>query len=137
MSLVKDAIPKDGANTNKESTAAVLRELLTLLRESRTQLREERVRRITESRLLTAMTREEIFAEAEITINAAVALDLKEISGCSPLRTPTRAVGGVTSFLPFRDLLHSWFFESRPRIRATDQGWSCIFNTTMGLPSPR
>jgi len=74
MSLVKDAIPKDGANTNKESTAAVLRELLTLLRESRTQLREERVRRITESRLLTAMTREEIFAEATSVYDKYVAV---------------------------------------------------------------
>jgi rsbT co-antagonist protein RsbR len=34
------------------------------LRQNRTQLREEWARRITESKLLTAMTREEIFAEA-------------------------------------------------------------------------
>ena len=46
------------------STAALLRELVAHLRENRTQLREEWVRRITESKLLTAMTREEIFAEA-------------------------------------------------------------------------
>ena len=74
MSLVKDAIPKDGANTSKESTAALLRELLALLRESRTQLREEWVRRITESRLLTAMTREEIFAEATSVYDKYVAV---------------------------------------------------------------
>jgi rsbT co-antagonist protein RsbR len=47
-----------------ESTTALLRELVSILRENRTQLREEWARRITESRLLTAMTREEIFAEA-------------------------------------------------------------------------
>jgi rsbT co-antagonist protein RsbR len=46
------------------STAALLRELVAHLRENRTQLREEWVRRITESKLLMAMTREEIFAEA-------------------------------------------------------------------------
>ncbi len=47
-----------------ESTAALLRELVAHLRQGRTQLREEWARRITESRILTAMTREEIFAEA-------------------------------------------------------------------------
>src|SRR5262249_15610868 len=48
----------------QESTTVLLRELVAHLRENRTQLREEWARRITESRLLTAMTREEIFAEA-------------------------------------------------------------------------
>jgi rsbT co-antagonist protein RsbR len=47
-----------------EPTAALLRELVTHLRESRTQLREEWVRRIAEAQLLTAMTNDEIFAEA-------------------------------------------------------------------------
>jgi rsbT co-antagonist protein RsbR len=47
-----------------ESTAALLRELVSHLRLNRTQVREEWARRITESRLLTAMTRQEIFAEA-------------------------------------------------------------------------
>jgi rsbT co-antagonist protein RsbR len=47
-----------------ESTAALLRELVAHLRRNRTQLREEWASRITQSRLLTAMTREEIFAEA-------------------------------------------------------------------------
>src|SRR5689334_11160676 len=48
----------------RESTMALLRELVSHLRENRTELREEWARRITESRLLTAMTREEVFAEA-------------------------------------------------------------------------
>jgi rsbT co-antagonist protein RsbR len=47
-----------------EGTAALLRELVAHLRQGRTQLREEWARRITEAQLLTAMSREEIFAEA-------------------------------------------------------------------------
>ena len=57
-----------------ESTAALLRELVAHLRENRTQLREEWVRRITESKLLTAMTREEIFAEATSVYDNYVAV---------------------------------------------------------------
>ena len=49
---------------NSESTAVLLRELVAHLRQGRTQLREEWARRITEAQLLTAMSREEIFAEA-------------------------------------------------------------------------
>lgn len=47
-----------------ETTVPLLRELVAHLRQNRTQLREEWARRITEAKLLTAMTREEIFAEA-------------------------------------------------------------------------
>lgn len=47
-----------------ESAAVLLRELVAHLRQSRTQLREEWARRITEAQLLTAMSKEEIFAEA-------------------------------------------------------------------------
>lgn len=47
----------------RESTAALLRELVAHLRQNRNQLREEWVRRITESKLLTAMSHEEIIAE--------------------------------------------------------------------------
>jgi rsbT co-antagonist protein RsbR len=42
----------------------LLRELVAHLREHRTQLREEWASRITEAQLLTAMTKDEIFAEA-------------------------------------------------------------------------
>ena len=52
------------AATGTDATAALLRELVAHLRKNRTQLREEWARRITESKLLTAMTREELFAEA-------------------------------------------------------------------------
>src|SRR5256884_3738859 len=47
-----------------ETSAALLRELVAHLRQNRTQLREEWARRITRAQLLTAMTEEEIFAEA-------------------------------------------------------------------------
>ena len=47
-----------------ENNAALMRELVAHLRESRTGLREEWLRRIFETELLTAMTREEVFAEA-------------------------------------------------------------------------
>jgi len=45
-------------------TAELLRELVAHLRDQRTQLREEWLRRIIEARLLTAMSRDEIYAEA-------------------------------------------------------------------------
>ena len=44
--------------------AVLLRELVAHLRQLRTNLREEWARKITEAKLLTAMSREEIFAEA-------------------------------------------------------------------------
>jgi len=47
-----------------ESTATILRELVTHLRENRTQLRQEWAHRITEAKLLTAMSADEIFTEA-------------------------------------------------------------------------
>jgi rsbT co-antagonist protein RsbR len=56
------------------STADLLRELVAHLRQNRTQLREEWVRRITESKLLTAMTKEEIFAEATSVYDNYVAV---------------------------------------------------------------
>jgi rsbT co-antagonist protein RsbR len=46
------------------SDSALLKELVAHLRKNRTQLREEWVGRITAAELLTAMTKEEIFAEA-------------------------------------------------------------------------
>lgn len=50
--------------TRSEPTSELLRELVAHLRQNRTQLREEWVSRITEAQLLTAMTKDEIFAEA-------------------------------------------------------------------------
>src|SRR5690348_9054854 len=57
-----------------DATAALLSELVSHLRQNRTQLREEWARRITESKLLTAMTREEIFAEATSIYDSYVAV---------------------------------------------------------------
>ena len=50
--------------TRERPTDDLLRELVAHLRQNRTNLREEWARRITESRLLTAMTKDEIFVEA-------------------------------------------------------------------------
>ncbi|HUJ32507.1 MAG TPA: STAS domain-containing protein [Candidatus Acidoferrum sp.] len=68
----RESSPKDsGARNNQapelassEAPSELLRELVAHLRQNRTQLREEWVGRISETRLLTAMTKEEIFAEA-------------------------------------------------------------------------
>src|SRR5579863_5336081 len=53
-----------GTAERTQPTSVLLRELVAHLRENRTQLREEWARRITEAQLLTAMTKDEIFAEA-------------------------------------------------------------------------
>src|SRR3989442_5780384 len=50
----------------------LLRELVAHLRQHRTELREEWARRITDAKLLTAMSREEIFAEATSVYNTYV-----------------------------------------------------------------
>ena len=47
-----------------EPTEVLLRELVAHLRQNRTQLRQEWARRITEAKLLLAMTQEEVLAEA-------------------------------------------------------------------------
>src|SRR5213595_2974880 len=52
------------AEPRLESTASRLRELVAHLRNQRAQLREEWARLITEARLLTAMTEQEVFTEA-------------------------------------------------------------------------
>lgn len=52
------------ATASAVSRDALLRELVAHLRENSTQLREEWASRITDARLLTAMTSEEIFSEA-------------------------------------------------------------------------
>src|SRR6201982_2524537 len=56
-----------------EETSELLRELVAHLRQNRTLLREEWVARIAEAQLLTAMTQEEIFAEATSVYDSYVA----------------------------------------------------------------
>ena len=58
------ALTDDPSLTSTETSAALLRELVSHLRENRTQLREEWARRITDAQLLTTMSKEEIFSEA-------------------------------------------------------------------------
>jgi rsbT co-antagonist protein RsbR len=68
----RETITKDSATridqapelVRTEAPSELLRELVAHLRQNRTQLREEWVGSITQTRLLTAMTKEEIFAEA-------------------------------------------------------------------------
>ena len=58
-------IPKNlSLDSSDEYRSELLRQLVAHLRENRTQLRQEWARRITEARLLTAMSQDEIFAEA-------------------------------------------------------------------------
>src|SRR5665213_2678298 len=68
------AIQRRPQENRIDRTRAVLIELVAHLRQNRTQLREEWARRITESRLLTAMTQEEIFAEATAVYDNYVAV---------------------------------------------------------------
>jgi rsbT co-antagonist protein RsbR len=56
--------PADVPQPPSTQSTELLRELVAHLREHRTQLREEWANRITEARLLTAMTKDEIFVEA-------------------------------------------------------------------------
>jgi hypothetical protein len=56
--------PADVPQPPSTQSTELLRELVAHLREHRTQLREEWASSITEAQLLTAMTKDEIFAEA-------------------------------------------------------------------------
>src|SRR6266404_3410200 len=68
------AYPEPAHNPRETAAQALLTELVAHLRQNRTQLREEWARRITESRLLTAMTQEEIFIEATAVYDNYVAV---------------------------------------------------------------
>src|SRR6266566_2492702 len=57
-------IKDDPRPSAAENTVSLLRELVAHLRQRRTELRQEWARRIRDSRLLTAMSTEEIFSEA-------------------------------------------------------------------------
>jgi rsbT co-antagonist protein RsbR len=74
----KEPPPARGRTTElrserSEPKAELLRELVAHLRQNRTLLREEWVARIAEAQLLTAMTQEEIFAEATSVYDSYVA----------------------------------------------------------------
>jgi rsbT co-antagonist protein RsbR len=61
MAETPDSSVADG---HAETSADLLKELVSHLRANRTQLREEWARRISDTRLLTALSQEEIFSEA-------------------------------------------------------------------------
>src|ERR1700719_1348651 len=104
-----------------EAPSELLRELVAHLRQNRTQLREEWVVRITETRLLTAMTKEEIFAEATSVYDSYVeALETEAFEALQayarnlseriiPRGVETHEVVGIVLFL--RDVLARSLFE--------------------------
>src|SRR5207248_296240 len=67
-------LPLQPTARSADATAGLLTELVAHLRQNRTQLREEWASRITESRLLTAMSNQEIFAEATSVYDKYVAV---------------------------------------------------------------
>src|SRR6266853_643809 len=71
--LLKEAAIRTTELTRNEPKMELLRELVAHLRQNRTLLREEWVARIAEAQLLTAMTQEEIFAEATSVYDSYVA----------------------------------------------------------------
>jgi rsbT co-antagonist protein RsbR len=71
--LLKEPVIRPAELTRNEPKMELLRELVAHLRQNRTLLREEWVARIAEAQLLTAMTREEIFAEATSVYDSYVA----------------------------------------------------------------
>jgi rsbT co-antagonist protein RsbR len=62
--MAREKVKVDEGKFESELDTKLLRELVAHLRQKRTQLREEWARRITEARLLEAMSETEIFAEA-------------------------------------------------------------------------
>jgi len=64
MATKKSEEQSSAPQTAVDSTGALLRELVSHLRQHRSELREEWAQRITQAALLTAMTKEEVFAEA-------------------------------------------------------------------------
>src|SRR6266699_5498279 len=67
-------IKDDPRPSAAENTVSLLRELVAHLRQRRTELRQEWARRIRDSRLLTAMSTEEIFSEATSVYDNYVAV---------------------------------------------------------------
>ncbi len=84
-----------------EAPSELLRELVAHLRHNRTQLREEWVVRISETRLLTAMTKEEIFAEATSIYDSYVEVLAGRGTKCGVERyTHAHRIGQRYSLLP-------------------------------------
>jgi rsbT co-antagonist protein RsbR len=115
---------KSEIKSPSESTTQLLRELVGHLRQHRTQLREEWLRRIFEARLLTAMSRDEIFAEATSVYDSYVeALETRTLEALQayaqklseriiPRGVETNEVVGIVLLL--RDVLARSLFGKYP-----------------------
>ncbi len=86
--MMQDRVGSIAAQLTPESIAALLRELVAHLRQNRARLREEWVQRIIEAQLLTAMTKEEIFAEATSVYDSY--LDVLETGSVEALQAYAR-----------------------------------------------
>ena len=119
------ADPTDTATDGqRESNADLLTELVAHLRNNRTQLRQEWARRIGESRLLTALTQEEIFSEAtSVYDNYVEVLETGSVEALQdyarslseriiPRGVETEEVLGIVLLL--RDVLARSLFEKYP-----------------------
>jgi rsbT co-antagonist protein RsbR len=119
------ADPTDTATDgHRESNADLLTELVAHLRNNRTQLRQEWARRIGESRLLTALTQEEIFSEAtSVYDNYVEVLETGSVEALQdyarslseriiPRGVETEEVLGIVLLL--RDVLARSLFEKYP-----------------------
>lgn len=115
-----------------ETGTAVLRDLVGHLRQNRTQLREEWARRISRARFLSAMTDEEIFAEATAVLdNYLAALETGSIEALEtyardlseriiPRGVETHEVVGIVLLL--RDVLaRSLFAKYRQNYQLLEQ----------------
>jgi rsbT co-antagonist protein RsbR len=119
------ADPTDTATDgHTESNADLLTELVAHLRNNRTQLRQEWARRISEARLLTALTQEEIFSEAtSVYDNYVEVLETGSVEALQdyarnlserivPRGVETEEVLGIVLLL--RDVLARSLFEKYP-----------------------
>ena len=121
-------IQEDTKKLAPDSTSVLLRELVAHLGQNRTQLREEWVRRISEARLLTTMTKDEIFAEATSVYDSYVeALETRTFEALqayaqnlseriSPRGVETHEVVGIVLLL--RDVLARSLFAKYQTDRA-------------------
>jgi hypothetical protein len=94
---LKEAQAEETTRNNNfatESSADVLRELVSHLRRNRTQLREEWARRIRDARLLTAMSDDEIFSEATSVYDNYV--EVLETGSVEALQAYARNLSGLS-----------------------------------------
>jgi len=108
-------LQQKSSKSTSDSTSALLRELVAHLAQNRAPLREEWLRRITEARLLTAMSQDELFAEATSVYDSYVkALETRTLEALQayaqnlseriiPLGVETHEIVGIVLLL--RDVL--------------------------------